>query len=454
MNKILVIDDDRTIRLTLSQILNDSGFIPLEAASGSEAIEIIKYQDISAILLDLKMPGMDGITTMQELKKANPDIPVIIITGYGDIETAVEAIKLGAYDFILKPPKFDRLIFTLERAIEKLELERAVKRLNTVVGVSLEWLLGTGDLIKRVIDQIHQVAWSDFSVVIQGETGTGKSTVARAIHNLSKRAKGPFVTVDMGAIPESLVESELFGYEKGAFTGAEKKRKGFFEISNSGTILIDELENMSPYVQSKLLRAVEERRILPLGSTQPVDIDVRIIAATNTDIRQAVKEKKFREDLFFRLGEFIINLPPLRERGEDIPFLAQKFFREAAAELNKQMREIADDALGILVRYPWPGNVRELKNVIRRAVLLCNGDTIRPEHLDFLVGDKSPERASLPLLPLKELSAMAVRDVEQKAIKQVLELTSGNKTRAASMLQVDYKTLLTKIKEYQLNSTK
>ncbi|MEW5745919.1 MAG: sigma-54 dependent transcriptional regulator [Nitrospirota bacterium] len=452
MSTILIVDDDKTIRSTLAQILIDSGFSTAEAPSGPAAIELIKQQAPSAVLLDLKMPGMDGIDAMQELKKIRPDVPIIIVTGHGDIETAVASIKLGAYDFILKPPKFDRLMLTLERAIEKAELERAVKRLNTAVGVSLEWLLGKSDIIKGIIEQIHQVAWSDFSVVIQGETGTGKTTIAHALHQLSRRAHGPFVVVDMGAIPETLVESELFGHEKGAFTGADRKKKGFFEHSHGGTILIDELENMSPYVQSKLLRVIEERKVYPLGSTQPVEIDVRIIAATNKDIRQAVREKKFREDLFYRFGEFIIDLPPLKDRGDDIPFLAQKFFREAVAELNKQMHDISDEALGLLVRYPWPGNVRELKNVIRRAVLLCSGATIRPEHLDFLVGDRSGESSSLPLLPLKELSAMAVRDVEAKAIRQVLEFTHGNKSKAASMLQVDYKTLLTKIKEYAINS--
>ena len=361
----------------------------------------------------------------------------------------MEAIKLGAYDFILKPPDFDRLILTLKRAIEKLELERAVKRLNTAMETSLEWLLGKSLEIKGIIEQIHQVAWSDFSVIIQGETGTGKSTIARVIHNLSRRANGPFTTVDMGAIPETLVESELFGHERGAFTGAERKKKGFFEISHDGTILIDELENMSAYVQSKLLRVVEERKVCPLGSTSPVDMDVRIIAATNTDIRQAVKDKRFREDLFFRLGEFIIDLPPLRERVEDIPFLAQKFFREAAAELNKPMQEVSGEALNLLRQYPWPGNVRELKNVVRRAVLLSGDGVINPAHMDFLVGDKA-RFEDVPAF--KDLSGLSLKEVEKIAIRQTLELTKGNKSKAASILQIDYKTLLTKIKEYGINS--
>jgi DNA-binding NtrC family response regulator len=452
MNKVLVVDDQQILRVTLTELLEESGFSVTAVASGSKAIEIFKNDRPSAVLLDLKMPDMDGIETMQELKKIDADVPVILVTAYGDIETAVEAIKLGAYDFIVKPPKFDRLIFTLKRAIGEFELKKKVENLNIAFETSLEWLLGSSDSIKKIIKQIHQVAWSDFSLIIQGETGTGKTTIARAIHNLSKRAKGPFVIVDIGAMPDTLIESELFGYEKGAFTGADRKKKGFFEIAEGGTILIDDLENISPLIQGKLLRAVEERRIYPLGSIRPVDIDVRIIAATNTDIGQSVKEKKFREDLFFRLGEFMIRLPSLRDRSEDIPHLAKRFTMETAREMNKRIGDISDDALSLLIKYPWPGNVRELRNVIRRAVLLADGNTIMPEHIEFLIGDKcGSDVDKFTLMPLKELSAMAVRDVEKKAIKQALSITKGNKTRAASILQIDYKTLLTKIKEYEIS---
>lgn len=450
MNKVLIVDDDKIIRLSLSEILRNNGFLPVDVSSGGQALRFFEEEKPSAVILDLKMPVMDGIEVLQELKRIDPYIPIIIITAYGDVDTAVEAIKLGAYDFIVKPPKLDRLILTLKRAIEKSMLEMTVRRLNTAVEASLEWLLGKSYPIKKIIEQIHQVARSDFSVIIQGETGTGKTTIARAIHNLSARATGPFITVDMGTIPETLVESELFGYEKGAFTGAEKTKRGFFEIANHGTILIDEVQNISPHVQGKLLRAVEEKKIYPLGSTNPMEIDVRIIAATNSDIKQAVKEKKVREDLFFRLSEFVIALPPLRERVDDIPFFAQRFFIEACTELNKRMLGIDDGAVSLLKQYPWPGNVRELKNVIRRSVLLCCDNVIKAEHVNFLIGDKQEDKCDLSLLPLKELSAIAVRDVEKRAIKQALTLTKGNKTKAAAMLQIDYKTLLTKIKEYSI----
>jgi DNA-binding NtrC family response regulator len=449
MNKVLIVDDDKVIRLSLSEILQNNGFLPVDVSSGRQAIELFKKEPPVAVLLDLKMPDMDGIETMQELRKIDPDVPVIFITAHGDIETAVEAIKMGAYDFIVKPPKLDRLMFTLKKAIEKLELKQKVKDLNQAFETSLEWLLGSSDIIKKIIRQIHLAAQSDFSIIIQGETGTGKTTIARLIHDLSKRAKGPFVNVDLGTIPETLIESELFGYEKGAFTGAGKKKKGFFECANGGTILIDEVQNISPHIQGKLLRAVvEEKKIFPLGSSRATDIDIRIIAATNIDIKEAVKEKEIRGDLFFRLGEFMITLTPLRERSDDILFFALRFLREAAGEMNKQIYGIADDVLERLVRYPWPGNVRELKNVIRKAVLLADGDMIMPEHIEFLIGDKySSDVANITAMPLKELSAIAVRDVEKKAIKQALEITKGNKSKAASMLQIDYKTLLTKIKE-------
>ena len=452
MNNVLVVDDQQILRVTLTELLEEAGFSVTAVASGRKAIETFKNDRPAAVLLDLKMPDMDGIETMQELKKIDADVPVILITAHGDVETAVGAIKLGAYDFIVKPPKFDRLILTLRRAIEKLELKRKVENLNIAFETSLEWLLGSSDIVKKIIKQIHQVAWSDFSLIIQGETGTGKTTIARAIHNLSKRAKGPFINVDMGTMPETLVESELFGYEKGAFTGAERKKKGFFECADGGTILIDEVQNIPLHIQGKLLRVVEEKKISPLGSAGSMDIDIRIIAATNIDIKEAVIQKKFSEDLFCRIGEFMLTLPPLRERVDDIPFFSQRFLREAAGEMNKDIYGIADDVMGRLTRYPWPGNVRELKNVIRKAVLLAGGDMIMPEHVEFLIGDKcGSDMENLALMPLKELSAGAVRDVERKAIKQALALTKGNKTKAAAMLQIDYKTLLTKIKEYEIS---
>lgn len=450
MKKILLIDDDKAIRLVLSTILKKNNYLSIEASDGRQAIELYKNESPAAVLLDLKMPEMDGIQVLQELKKIDSDIPIIIVTGYADIATAVQTIKLGAYDFLTKPPQVEKLVLILERAIENYELNKTLINLDNTVETSLEWVFGKSKTIKNVIQQIRQIAKSDFSVIIQGETGTGKSIAAQTIHNLSKRANGPFQSVDVGVISDNLIESELFGHEKGSFTGADRKKTGFFQIADKGTLFIDELENMPLQLQSKLLRAVEEKRIYPVGSTKPIDIDVRIIAATNTDIKQSVRDKKFREDLFFRLSEFIITVPKLKDRSEDIPFLANKFLAKAAIDLNKQMREIDKDAIQLLQNYSWPGNIRELKNVIRRAVLFSNDSVIKAGQIEFLIEDTHADQSELPLLPLKQITAKVTRDAEKQAIKQALILTKGNKTKAASMLEVDYKTLLTKIKEYDL----
>jgi DNA-binding NtrC family response regulator len=448
MKKILVVDDDNEVKDVLLEMLEKNGFSPIGASGGRQAIDIFNKDIPDAVLLDLRMPDMDGIETMKELKKIDPDVPIIIITAYGDIPTAVEVIKLGAYDFLVKPIKTDILSVILKRAIEKLELKREVKRLNTAFTASLEYMFGRSQIMKEIIKQIYQVSQSAFSTLLEGETGTGKSFIASVIHNLSKRAEKPFVKVDIGTIPETLIESELFGYEKGAFTGAEKKKIGFFEIADGGTILIEELENIPPSIQGKLLSVVEEKSIYHLGSTSPTDIDVRIISSTNMDVRQALKDKKLREDLFFRLSEFMISLPPLRERLEDLPFLAQRFLEDCSSELGKDIKEISDNAMKLLLGYHWPGNVRELKNVIKRAALLSYNDVILPEHIEFLSLDKTDDKKPSSLLPLKELSAFVVKDAESNAIRRALRITDGNKSKAASLLRIDYKTLLTKIKEY------
>jgi DNA-binding NtrC family response regulator len=447
MEKILVVDDDEDLRTIIREVLRDGGFSVAEAEDGLSALKLFRAAIPDAVLIDLKMPHMDGIETMKEFRKIDPNVPVIIITGHGDIPTAVEAIKSGAYDFISKPPEFDRLVFTLRRAIERRGLEREVERANSALSSSLELQFGKSDATRAVISQIRQIAGTDFSVIIQGETGTGKSFVAGAIQGLSPRAGKPFVSVDIGLIPDHLVESELFGYKKGAFTGAERDKVGYFETANRGTIFMDELENMSPHVQAKMLSFIEKKKIYPLGGTAPLDLDVRIIAATNKDIKTCVKMKEFREDLFYRLGEFIITLPPLRERADDIPLFAQRFVFEAATELNKQIRGIADDGVALLLTHSWPGNLRELKNVIRRATLLTEGDIIHRECIASLISEQCADKSSSSAFsPLRD----AVKELEKKLIRQALEKTKGNITRAAKLLDVSYKNLYDKVKEYNL----
>lgn len=448
MHKVLVVDDEKIVRTTLLGTLRDAGFAADAASSGDEALRKVRRETPDAVLLDLRMPGLSGTDTLRELMKINPDIPVIVVTAYGDIETAVTTIKLGAYDFILKPPDFDILAVTLRRAIEKGELRREVERLGTEVEASLEYLLGEGPAVKKVIGQVKQVAASNFSVVIQGETGTGKSFIANVLHKLSERRDGPFISVDMGAIPESLVESELFGYERGAFTGAEKSKKGFFEMASGGTIVIDELQNMSAFVQGKLLKVAEDRNIFPLGSTRPVRIDVRILGITNVNLKKAVDEKKFREDLFYRLGEAVISIPPLRERKEDISFFTEKFLLETCRELRRKMPEITEAARDLLMEHAWPGNIRELKNVIRRAVLFSGEDSITRDYLECILGNEEKCTEPLPPATADGFPLMALNDAEKYLVRKALECTGGNKTRAAALLRIDYKTLLRKIKLY------
>jgi DNA-binding NtrC family response regulator len=448
MNRILIIDDEADIRAVVGGVLTDEGFEVISEQDGSRAIESIKKNNPNAVLLDLRMPVVDGITVLEQIVNADPRLPVIIMTGYGDVPTAVSAIKKGAYDFILKPPDYEKLIITLKRAVERRQLEVEIGRYSVAFEASLEGMLGKSPAMKNVINNVSQVASTNMSVIIQGETGTGKSYIAAAIHGVSNRAKAPFVRVDMGLIPDTLFESELFGYRRGAFTGAEKNKAGYFESSNSGTIFIDEIENIPLHIQGKLLSALDERRIYPLGSTTPVEIDVRIVAATNKDIRSCVRRKEFREDLFYRLGEYIITVPPLRDRIEDIPFFARKFAKDAGLEMGRQIWDIPDDAVELLMDYPWPGNIRELKNVMRKAALTTVDGFVDCRMIDRLLDEQTHETDEKPIsYSLKD----AVREVEKAKIAQALQRANGNKTRAGEMLQISYKTLLEKIKLYELD---
>ena len=451
--QILVVDDEPSVRNAFSSVLECKGFSVTEASGGKEALSILAKARHDVVLLDLKMPEMDGISVLKEIMKTTPDIPVIVITAYGDVPVAVEATKLGAYDFLSKPPDFDYLEMVINRALEKRRLNREINQLDKSLSSSLEMLLGRSSAIKRVIEDIRRVSSSDFSLIIEGETGTGKTFIASIIHNLSWRAKGPFVTLDIGSIPETLVESELFGYEKGAFTGAEKRKKGYFELADKGTIFIDELQNITPYVQSKLLKVVEEKRFYPVGSNSPVATDIRIIGATNADIVQVVKDQKFREDLYYRLNEFAIHIPPLRERQADIAFMAQGFLTEVSSDLNKYIPLINDDVINFLMKQTWRGNVRELKNVIRKAALLCDDNAVTMDIVNRVIRDvhSVTGAADNNVSAFKSHgAAMSMSEAEKIAITLALEQTGGNKTKAAEILQITLKTLLKKIRDYRI----
>ena len=458
MNKILIVDDEKDMRWLLSNLLKGNGYIVDEAEDCGEALDFFKKNSPpDLILLDLRMPGeMDGIDLLKKIKATRPEIQVIILTAHGNIGSAVEAIKLGAYDYLTKPFENERLRLTIKRALESQKLIQEVLQLKTELKKEfhLESIMGTSSEIKKVFERVNKVAATHFTVLIEGESGTGKEIVANAIHRASLRGEGSFIAVDCGAIPDTLIESELFGYERGAFTGADREKKGQFEFADHGTIFLDEIGNLPYLIQNKLLRMIQERKIQKLGGKQAIPIDVRIIVASNIPLMKLVKERKFRSDLFYRLNEFKIELPPLMKRKEDIPFLAKQFIEEGNSELRKNVMGLQKDSLAMLINYHWPGNVRELKNVIKRAVLLA-GDLIEPSHLIFDSAPSTPlpalpEEEMAQDIPLKQVAKKAVYLAEKNAIVQALLKSSGNKSRASRMLKIDYKTLLSKVKEYNI----
>src|SRR5213593_1913873 len=412
---VLVIDDDpallqalpETLRLRMSGVTVDT------ADSAAAALDRIAAWDYDAIVTDIKMPGMDGFALLSEIRARRPDTPTLMITGHGEHALAIGALRGGAYDFIQKPIDRDYFVTSLRRAIEMGELGRRAKEQS----LPLRWLMGPSRQMQKVVQQIRQVADSPLTILVEGETGTGKELAARAIHQLSARRKKPFVAVDCGAIPETLIESELFGYEKGAFTGADQRREGRFRLAEGGSLFLDEIVNLPLPTQVKLLRVLQERQVQPLGSKQPLQVNVRIIAASNVPSEREVRAGRFRQDLYYRLNEFLITMPPLRER-DDILDLANGFLAEASMEFGRPAPEISEAAAAILLRYHWPGNVRELRNVIRRAVVLAS-DVIEEEHFSFLAADAPPvtalRREPTPVGPsLKEIAEGAAADAERQ----------------------------------------
>ena len=484
---VLIVDDDLALLQALPQALRlrMAGVTVDTADSGAAALERITAEDYDAIVTDIKMPGMDGLDLLAEIRTHRPDTPTLMITGHGEHDLVVHALRSGAYDFIQKPIDRDYFVASLRRAIEMRELSRRVKQqqlalerhlneleavveertrelrvTNKVIESPLRFLMGPNGQMEKIVEQIKQVADSPLTVLVEGETGTGKELVARAIHQLSARRDKPFVAVDCGAIPDTLIESELFGYEKGAFTGAHQRKEGQFQLAEGGSLFLDEIVNLPLPTQAKLLRALQERQVQPLGSTRPVRVAARIIAASNVRLDQEVRAGRFRQDVYFRLNEFGISLPPLRER-DDILHLANEFLPEASMELGRPCRKISEAAAQVLLRYPWPGNVRELRNVIRRAILLAS-DVIEPQHLSVLPvdpsaatalrGEPAPLDSALGDSSLKEIAEAAAADAERRAIHRVLQATSGNKSEAARLLRTDYKTLYRKMKQYGIDA--
>jgi two-component system nitrogen regulation response regulator GlnG len=453
--RILIVDDDKGICMILSDLMKKEGFETLTVYDGEKALKTIQSESPDLLLVDMMLPGMDGMEVLKRTRELDQELPVVFITAHADSRGAVKAIKAGAHDYLSKPFDNYEVIRVVHRALAERELKLRVRELsNQLKGSSpLQEKMGPSDAVVRLVSEVNRVAQSDFTVIIIGETGSGKEVVARAIYDTSSRSKGPFIPVDCGAIPETLLESELFGHERGAFTGAEIQKPGKFEIAQGGTIFLDEISNMPLGSQAKLLRVLQEKKVYRVGGTKPINVDVRLLVASNQDLHELALSGSFRRDLFYRLNEFTIYIPPLRDRKEDIPYLAKRFLDSANTELSKQIKGFSESAINVLFGYNWPGNVRQLRSIIRRASLLAD-DLITEKHLELKRVDVpgmafTPKVQGAPWknLSLKEILQQSITAVEREVLDQVLKQTGGNKAKAARLLQIDYKTIHEKVKK-------
>jgi DNA-binding NtrC family response regulator len=446
--KILAVDDDLKMCELLSDILSEEGYSVKTSGSSLKALKILKEEEFDVILTDLKMGGMNGIDLLDEAKQAAPLTPVIIMTAFGTIETAIKAMKMGAYDYVLKSDQTDELLLTVRRALEHRSLRKEIVRLRKRVGSEYQFhdLIGKSPSMKKVYETINMISDASCNILITGESGTGKELVAKATHYHSERKEGPFIAVNCAAIPETLIESELFGYKKGAFTDAKSDKKGLILEADEGTLFLDEITEMPLALQAKLLRVIEEKDVRPLGDTVSHPFDVRIISSSNRDIKSYVQEGKFREDLYYRLKVIDIELPPLRDRKEDIPFLIQHFIHKFSKEMKKRISGISGDALKVLSDYSWPGNVRELENNIQRAIILSQQETLLP--VDFpnsIIGQKDKKDESILQKAVQE--RYSLNELLKEYIKKMMIETGGNKTKVSEILGIDRKTLYRKLRE-------
>lgn len=443
--QILVVDDDAGHRVALATLLNDWGYGVSRAENGQAAIDLCKQSPFDLVLMDVRMPGMSGLEALREIKAYNPAIPVIIMTAYSDVGNAVEALKSGAYDYLTKPLDFEDLKLTLERTLDHASLRDENEALRTSLGLSLDagGMIGQSASMKRLLDMLSAIAPSEATVLISGESGTGKELVAKIIHANSSRKNGPYVALNCAALTETLLESELFGHEKGAFTGAEKRREGRFLAADKGTIFLDEVGEIPMAMQAKLLRVLQEREVQRVGGDEAVKVDVRILAATNRNLKEEVEAGRFREDLFYRLNVVSVQVPPLRERGDDIPLLAMHFMRRFAEKNAKNVKGFTPGAMDRIVKYQWPGNVRELENSIERAVVLLMGELISERELPPGLLDEALQEER----PKADYSNMTLEEIERAIVSEVVENVGGNKSEAARRLGITRKTLLSKIQK-------
>jgi DNA-binding NtrC family response regulator len=455
---ILLVEDKDSLREMLRLTLENAGYTVNEAGDARQAAQEINRQPHKLVLTDLRMPHGSGLDVLRAAKAADPDVPVVVMTAFGSIDEAVQAMKDGAQDFLQKPVDSHHLLLIVERALEqqRLRTENILLRDEWSKRYGFPTIIGVSEVLDRAIAAAQRVAQTEATVLLLGESGTGKELFARAVHYLSGRSKGPFVAINCAAIPETLIENELFGHEKGAFTGAADRRLGKFELANGGTIFLDEIGELPLAVQGKLLRAIEERMVDRIGGRAAIPIDVRVVAATNRDLKAAADAGEFRSDLYFRLAVFPLEIPPLRERGGDVLLLAEHFGIKFGKELRGRPYVFSHAAFHAIERYHWPGNVRELQNAIERACILADSSTLEPA--DLGLAPREARDANVPLVSdqwdlsgsLTEAADRAVRAVEMAKIREQLKASDGNRTRAAEALGVSYKTLLNKIKEYEL----
>ncbi len=446
--KILLVDDELSHRVMLRANIEAEGFTVFEASDGLEAVKMMDEGNYQCVLMDIRMPRMDGITAMREIKKKNSAVPIIIMTAYGSVSTAIESLKSGAEDYVMKPVNIDELLIKVEKIVKfhHIAEENLVfkERLNELFDFST--IIGSSGAIREMYDLLKMVAPTDATVLILGESGTGKELVANSIHQNSRRKERPFMKVNCAALPENLLESELFGHEKGAFTGAVSRKDGRFKAADGGSIFLDEIGEMNNATQAKILRVLQEKEFEPLGSNRTVSVDVRVISATNSDLEEEVERGGFREDLFYRLNVVPVNVPPLRERREDIQELAVHFLSKYKEKNQKKIDGFQEEALSLLMKYRWPGNVRELENVVERGVIMCRGKMITPSDLPEKIRDLDPaSRESEGISP-----GMSLREAERILIVGTLKQTGGNRTRSAEILGITRKTLHNKIKEYEI----
>ncbi len=448
MRRVLLVDDDDSMGQMLVAVLKRHQFEAVYVSSPDDALDKLDHGDFDVVVTDLKMRGMDGIALCERIVASRPELPVILLTAFGTFDAAVGAIRAGAYDFVTKPVENEVLLLAVERAWRHRNLHDEVKRLRLAVeqGRSLDDIVGGSAVMKKVFDLVDRVAQSDASVLITGESGTGKEMVARAIHRRSARSQAPFVAINCAAVPENLLESELFGHVKGAFTDARSARRGLFAQAQGGTLFLDEVGEMPIALQPKLLRAIQDRTVRPVGADTETPVDVRIVAATNRDLETAIDERRFREDLYYRLNVIHIPLPPLRARGNDTLLLAQQFLTRFAAQSQKSVAGLSTEAAERLLSYVWPGNVRELQNAMERAVALTRFDTISVDDLPDKI--RSYRRSHVLIAAEDPSELVPLEEVERRYILRVMEAVAGNKTLAAQVLGLDRKTLYRKLERY------